>query len=245
MRILGLDLETTGLEIQKDRILKLGVALLDTAISFKQPLIEKEWTLWHTSYPPVKPDAFVAHGIHSKTCEEFGESPMEVLQQLTLWCESHEIKILMGHNSNNFDIPMIIANCDAFAPHCKSYFEKALKIDSAQDIPYPDIIQTRKLSHLAAEHGFINPFPHSALSDIRTMFEIFSRYSEQIDLILSRAKSKTITIQAGVDFHTKEYAKARRFNWDSQNQRWLKKIKECDLDKEIAEAQFAIKIVNE
>lgn len=238
MRILGLDVETTGLDLKKDRVLKLGAILYDTEKN-RAPLFEFEWGLWHDSYPPIQPDAYQVHSLEQKSCAEFGLDPERVLRRLVQVCERHGVTTLLAHNGNQFDFPMLFSMCDAFATNCLSFFQKSLKIDTMTDVLYPETIQTRKLTHLAAEHGFVNPFPHSSLSDIRTMFEIFFRYP--LDETLKRARSPQMTIGAMVDFHSRDLAKARRFSWDGQ--RWIKKIKECDLDKEKKEAKFEVIIL--
>jgi DNA polymerase-3 subunit epsilon len=240
-RLLGLDLETTGLDIKADRIIKLGMILIDTG--GKAPLFEKEWTLWHDDYPPISESAYQTHGIEEKDAREFGSSPVAFYPELSRFINRSGVDYIVAHNGNHFDFPMLDGNANAYDPSVRSLFDHIPKIDTATDIPYPPSIQTRKLSYLAAEHGFLNPFPHSTLSDIRTMFEILKRYP--LEVVIERAKSETIQIHAKVVFETRQLAKDKRFYWDGPTQRWLKKIKACDFDAEVASAEFEIKIIKE
>jgi DNA polymerase III alpha subunit (gram-positive type) len=234
MRFLGIDLETTGLDISADRILKLGICLYD----HKDCVLEREWTLFEDTYPPIKPEAFAVHGIKLDQVREFGDRPNEFFPKLAILIKRSKVDYMVAHNGTRFDFPMLLKSIERDAPESVEVFKHTAKIDTALDLPVPETIQTRKLVHLAAEHGFLNPFPHSTLSDVKTMMSLFFRYP--IEETLKRAASPTITIQAKVNFSTRELAKARRYAWDTDNQRWLKKVKLCDLEQELDGAEFEI-----
>jgi DNA polymerase III alpha subunit (gram-positive type) len=236
LRLLGIDLETTGLDLKKDRILKFGAILMDTKV--KTPLFEKEWTLWHDSYPDTEKEALEVHHITRAQCVEFGQDPLTFYPELVQFLERLKIDFIVAHNGTNFDFPMLEGNLEAFYGTGKSYFKKLKKMDTALDVPYPPKMATRKLVHLAAEHGFLNPFPHSTLSDIRTMFKVLEAYS--LEEVVARSESPALTLCAKVVYETRELAKARRFYWDQEKQRWLKKVKACDLNFEIENADFEI-----
>jgi DNA polymerase-3 subunit epsilon len=108
-------------------------------------------------------------------------------------------------------------------------------VDSSVDVPYPEHIQTRKLTHLAAEHKFVNPFAHRAVTDVLTMLQVCSQYSWS-ELIES-AKQPNITIRAMVTFNDKEKAKSTGYRWDGENKVWLKNIKANRRDEEVQRAQ--------
>ena len=51
------------------------------------------------------------------------------------------------------------------------------------------------------------------------------------DAVLRRASSPTLTLHADVPFALNALPKALRFQWEPDTKRWLRKTKECDLDK--------------
>jgi DNA polymerase III subunit epsilon len=122
-------------------------------------------------------------------------------------------------------------------------------IDTALDIKYPDRIKTRSLLCLAAEHGFLNPFPHRAVFDVMTMLRIFSLYDPQA--ALEYARQPILTLEALVSFDDKELAKARAYRWlpapgasPGAKKKWLKELRESDAAKEIADAGFPVQIIH-
>lgn len=114
-------------------------------------------------------------------------------------------------------------------------------IDTMTDVPYPPHIRTRSLPYLAAEHGFVNPFPHRALFDVATMIKIAGLYD--FDEILKYANSPNLWIRATVSFDDKQLAKDRHFRWDPTNKLWVKQVKEMNLDYEEEKADFPIDLL--
>lgn len=226
-RLAGLDLETTGLDLKKDRILKMGIVITEGSTS----LLEKEWILFDDTYPESTKEALDVHSIKREHSIEFGGRPREAYEALTELFEKHSVDYIVAHNGTKFDFPMLYGNLEAFHPYLRSHFQKIKKIDTTIDVPYPSHIKTRKLNYLAIEHGFMNPFPHSTLSDVRTMLKILQQYSW--NEVLLRSQSPTIVVQAVVDFNTKDLAKARGFQWNAENKKWTKSIKEIDWLEEI------------
>jgi DNA polymerase-3 subunit epsilon len=96
-------------------------------------------------------------------------------------------------------------------------------IDTLTDVPYPNEIVTRKLNFLAAEHGFLNPFPHRAIFDTLTMLKVFSLYA--IDHVVEDMKSPLVKIMAQVSYEEKSKAKDLGFRWDPQNRHWYMEIR--------------------
>ena len=114
-------------------------------------------------------------------------------------------------------------------------------IDTITDVPYPDRIKSRGLVHLAADHGFLNPFPHRALFDAMTMLKIVSMYD--INDIIELAASPNVWVRAAVSIDDRQKAKDRRYFWDPENKFWVKQIKEINLAKEEAEANFPLDLL--
>ena len=107
----------------------------------------------------------------------------------------------------------------------------------------PPAITTRKLTHLAAEHGFLNPFPHRAVSDVLTMLKVLSHYD--IAPVLESARQPSFTVKACVSYDDREKAKARGYRWDAARKIWTKIVKGHRLNDEIeaCKPEFAVVIL--
>ena len=73
------------------------------------------------------------------------------------------------------------------ALHKKPYKGKRLTCGKIAGVLNDEKIKTRSLPYLAADHGFLNPFPHRALFDVMTMIQIAGMYD--INEILKYADS--------------------------------------------------------
>jgi DNA polymerase-3 subunit epsilon len=95
---------------------------------------------------------------------------------------------------------------------------------------------TRKLVHLAAEHGFINPFAHRAMFDVLTMLMIFQRYDPAAALAL--AKEPVVTLKACVSYDDREKAKSRGYRW--KDRQWLKAVRASEVEPERKDCGFTV-----
>ncbi len=170
----------------------------------------------------------------------------DYLRQFSMETKSayNALNMLMGkcdyvvaHNGTNFDRPFytLASNLAVGKVVDKPW------IDTSTDLPYPPEIQTRKLTHLAAEHKFINPFPHRAITDVLTMLNILSMYD--INKVIEYSKAVNIKIMAGVTFETKDKASSRGYRWNASSKQWEKTIKDFLLDPEIKNSPFEIKVI--
>lgn len=121
-------------------------------------------------------------------------------------------------------------------------------IDTTEDVPYPLEVKTRKLTHLAAEHGFVNPFPHRAVTDVLTTLRILSFYSTEEVERYAKAESKTLVANFERDdpeFEVKKDAVKRNgYRWTGAPEyQWKKSIKDFQVEEECAIlAQGEIKV---
>src|SRR5690349_19859099 len=117
-------------------------------------------------YPESPPQLVELTGITDEMLKKRGVYPGKALDQLTRLM--NEADYVVAHNGANFDKPIYRMECQR---HSITASGKPW-IDSRTDVPYPSKIKARKLTHLAAEHGFANPFQHRALFDCLTMLKI-------------------------------------------------------------------------
>jgi DNA polymerase-3 subunit epsilon len=240
MLVFGFDTETTGLDVEKDHITQVGGVVWDTSPNaLKRAKYKVDLTLKGDHLPEqLDPKVTEVTGLVRKDLDDWGFNPVFVLEAVAVAMERCDA--IVAHNGNAFDKPMWENNCKR---HGVTFPEK-LWIDTSCDIEFPAGITTRRLTHLAAEHGFVNPFPHDAISDVLTMLKIAQLYDWQ--RTLEYAKAPTLIIKAETTFAQKELAKKQNFRWDGDKKMWSKSIKQFQLEearKAALEAGFKITVL--
>jgi DNA polymerase-3 subunit epsilon len=234
MLVAGLDLETTGLSVDNDVIVEVGCVMWDTdtnradysfSYCLKREVTAEQYQMM-AQVSHITP-AHIARGQDAKAILKLVAQTMK------------NADFMMAHNGNMFDKPMLVNDAARLGVELPEKFW----IDSTCDIEYPEQIKTRKLIHLAAEHGFVNPFPHQAAADVSTMLQVAARYNwEQI---FKWAKSPVLTVKAETNFSQKELAKKQNYYWNGEAKEWTKTIKEFQLEdvkKAALEAGFKITV---
>lgn len=235
MPVVGfLDLETTGLDFEKDQITEIG-------------FVRKEWGakkahavshryLYNGDldiYKEVPEFITDLTGIDTELLRLNGGPPAAVL--MALWSAMNKCDYIMAHNGEGFDKPMLNAKFDEYGiSRCDKHW-----LDSQHDIMWP--YTSRRLVHLCLEAGFMNPFPHDALSDVLSMIRVVEwaegRFYKDFDELVTFSKEPWIYIKANVSYNDRQLAKDARFRWESIGDKtfpktWVKKIKESHLGKE-------------
>lgn len=219
MLVLGLDLETTGLNPSEDEIIEVGAVIWDTK---RQAPVKMYNELVHAQNK-LSPEITRITGITDEDLTNWGVSPQEAfinLEALAAKCE-----YIVAHNGLGFDKLFI----DRYLKSMTDVKIDLPWIDTLTDLPYPEDLKTRKLSYVAAEHGFLNPFAHRALFDVLTMLKVFSSYSvsETIEL----ASSPMVRVVAHVSFEEKDKAKSLGFRWDPSRREWFSGLREVQAKK--------------
>lgn len=224
--VLGYDLETTSADPETCQIVEMGLVFWDTEL--KSILIAESLLVRGAK---ISPENQAIHGITEPMCETVGLYERDAVRK---FLDYAQVSYIVSHNGNKFDN---IIMKRLFKQYGVTFLDKGW-IDTITDIPYPDSIKTRKLTHLAAEHGFINPFPHRALFDVMTMLKVMSFYD--FDEIVQLSKEKILRVVAKVEFNQREKAKARGYNWDTVMKVWYKDMKESHYNYEKLDAPFEI-----
>jgi DNA polymerase-3 subunit epsilon len=233
MLILGLDFETTFLspvDVSKLRITEIGAVLYDW--DTKKPLEIMSKLIYSDEYPKSPPELVELTGITDEMLDLYGEIPPPQLRELN--CLMAQADYVVAHNGNGFDKPIYEAEC---LRHNIVRVEKPW-IDTRVDIQYPANIKSRKLTYLAAEHGFANPFQHRALFDVLTMMHILEKYD--LDKVIALSKEDSYIVTANVSFQNKDKAKGRGYFWNAPDKLWQKEVKESTLDDEKNHGEFNV-----
>lgn len=243
MRLLGIDFESTGLDPLSDRITEIGAALWD--VETQRPLTTIGVFCHDETYPEFSKETLEMMGrvcgITLPILKEFGTSAKANLQWLDHFCSKHKVDYLVAHNAFNYDKPLLMSELSRHgidAPCLRSL----PWLDTRTDIPFATEPDSRKLKHLAGDHGFLNPFAHRAVFDVLTMLRVLSHYD--INEVLAYQKIPFMVVRAMVSFDQKDLAKARRYSWEKIGEKtytkmWVKLVKQNKCDEEIAECKKA------
>jgi DNA polymerase-3 subunit epsilon len=240
MLVCGLDIESTGLSVTEDRIIEVGAVLWDT--ERKTPLL----VFSHLVNPciPISKEITEITGIAQDDLDRYGRPVTEVLSELNVILEKADT--IVGHNALGFDKPFLE---NELARNGLPVVPRPW-IDTSVDVLYPESIKTRKLVHLAAEHGFINPFAHRAFSDVLTMLSVLNFYDAEEVYKTSLEPSVTLLAQLKKPWQDPapegkkdtDLARGLGYRWNGTLKQWLKVVKKSRLEAEIAAAPFSVQV---
>lgn len=231
-RVLGIDFETTFINengISACRILEFGAVLWDVE---RKRAIESRAGL-------VKPDVY-AHDPRSESLCGITEdmilnasySTLGALEEIAILADQADY--FVAHNGLGFDKIVM----EEESKRVNYFSMKQLPwIDTQCDLPFPKEIETRKLSYLSTEYGFLNPFPHQAISDVSAMLTLFSKF--EFETVKKYAHAKTFILKSimpppwkGGPSNGNELHKAHGFKFQGDVKEWHKKVKDFDLESE-------------
>lgn len=228
--LLALDLETNALVVSIARPTQIGVNLYST--EFAKSISSKEDLTYQYDYPPMLQEAEAVSGISADLLKKFGKHPREVLKNLLPVIEDADF--LVGHNCTNFDKPILEHE---FKRHRLELPEKVW-LDTSTDLKFAPNITSRRLIHLAVEHGIQVDISktHSALYDATLSLELLLKYD--LNETIERAKSPMVKVIAEISREKNDLVKRKRFMWDPEKRVWHKTIKEFDLQKFLEDCNF-------
>jgi DNA polymerase-3 subunit epsilon len=235
MLLIGIDFETTGMSPEKHAVIEVGAILWDTDLRapirvigyLVNPRKDCEWD----------PEAMAKNGLSQELCQKYGYEDERALKQLLVWYQQAEIAC--AHNGTKFDRPFFSAWCAHYGYDDQP---KKLWIDTDTDIDFSRG-QSHHLDYMAADHRFLNPFPHRAVFDVMTMLKIMDEHD--CAKIIESAKEPKIIVQALVSFENNNLARVRNYRphyEDGRFKAWLKTINQRDYAKEAEEAGFPVRI---
>lgn len=241
--ILGIDFETTGKDTSKDEIIEIGAVLWDctkgTPVKVLSELLCCE-NIWQNA-TATKEKIEQITGIAYEHLEQYGIPPIDGLEKLSAMMRTPNLMAVVAHNGNEFDKPLLLN----VAKRRGVEIPEVKWIDTMIDIPYGSHVQTRKLSYLAAEHGFVNPFAHRAIFDVLTMLKVLQQYDIEWVFKLSQEPSVTLVANTTPPWEdggaSNEEAKSRGYRFQSETKRWIKLVKESQVQAEKSSAPFSLR----
>lgn len=225
MILLSLDFETTGLDFEKDRVIEIGAVLYSTG----QKKCMENFGCLVKSEVRVTDEITKITGIHQSALDKFGWEETDAFDYLQ--CIMEQADAFVGHNVIRFDSKMYKAGVSRLNLKAvnKPWMDTMIDIKGHEG---------KKLSYLAADHGILNLFPHSAMADCQTVLTIIEKYD--IDVIVERSKTPTVYIQAHHKRYENELVKKQKFRWNPDHKIWWKAVKECDVQELEKACQFPI-----
>lgn len=243
MLILGIDLEgmsenlvENGVNLEKDRVTEIGAVLWDTRIN--QPIKVYSELIDEKDRLPMTEEIIDLTGIDEQLLEEWGLKGEEIQMALNrLAIIMKKADFLMAHNGEKYDKPML----EALFKRFDVAFPQKVWIDTVFDIEYPKKIHQKNMAALEHAHGFINPFPHRAVTDVLSMLKIASHYDfERMATLASSSKVRIIAKLKAPNWKDKEQVETfnkiknrvsrARFQWNPGNKTWSKMIHKVLLD---------------
>lgn len=228
MKILGLDFETTGLEPEYDRVIELGAVLWDTELRTPVRILSELILPDPDGLKELSQEVMDVTGLTKELINEYGRGFSQVLNY-EFQSMLSQAEFIVAHNAP-FDAAFLQKELIRVNKTWEDQFKHLKWIDTRTDLPRHAYTKGKSasLGYMAADHGFINPFPHRAVTDVLTMLKLMDHYP--MDAIVERAKSPTITVCAKVSFEEKDLAKTAGFHWEPKAKLWLMNVKECDLN---------------
>lgn len=227
MILIGVDFETTGLNYENDRIIEVGAILYSTG---QRKCLESSGYLVKSDVP-ISTHITSLTGVSQSAVDKFGYGSKDALEAFLDMAEQADA--FVGQNIIQFDKRFL----EAWAKREGLVIPNKLWIDTRTDLPG---VESKHLGYMAADHGFLNMFPHSALSDVQTVLKLISMYD--ITKIVERAQSPNVVLLAHQSQADNNLAKERRFRWNPEYRCWWKVIKQMDMDEEVKAASFNVSV---
>lgn len=237
-KVLGFDIETTGLDVANDRIIEVGAAVWCTEDKVPLEMFSCFVMPNSVSHQTLSPEITKLTGIKQEWIERYGEPLTHAVDQLNRIISQYDVEYVVAHNGENYDKPLYCAEVKRLGVPC-GLAERLPWIDTRQDLPFREEPQSRRLTHLATDHGFLNPFQHRALFDVLTMLRVMSFYD--FNDIVKLSQVPWVTLRALVDYDNREKAKELRYGWEQVGDKkypkcWVKRVRANRVEEETAQA---------
>ena len=232
MRILCLDVESTGLNPEKDQITEWGAALYDS--DTKQPVRVSGFLIKGVF---ISEEITRITHITQSMVDTYGVSPEAGLS--AIYGLAQQAEMLCGHN-----FPFDRSFLDAESKRQGKALIALPAIDTRTDLP-PEAYKKGKsasLRYLAADHGFCYD-AHRAVNDVLATLKLLSMYD--LDTVIKRSQIPNVEVRAVVDYDDRLLAKERGYYWKSELKQWRRPMKLNEVDAEKQSAPFPVILCEE
>ena len=221
----AVDVETTGLDQQKDQIIEIGIRLFKfNRLTGEILSLDQDYSAFQDPGIPLSKEIVELTGI---TDEMLKGQKIDIPRVNTLL---ESAQIIVAHNAG-FDRPFIDRLASVSTQKIWGCSFKQIDWESKG---YP----SQKLDILSIYHGFLTD-SHRALNDADALLFLLSQKDSQTHApyfieLMSNAKKPSITMMAvNSPFESKDALKGRNYRWDGQNRYWYKQIAKEQLESEM------------
>lgn len=217
---LYLDLETTGLDHNREKIIEIGAVLFRLNLdNGKISEILEEYNAFQDPGKPIPSEITRLTGIDDSMVAG-QEMDREKVASLL-----NQAELVLSHNAA-FDRAFL----DPEFPQSKD----SVWACSMIQVPWRALgFPCKGLSHLCMEHGFFYD-GHRALHDVKAALQLLTMDNDgltYLQRIASESALKTFLVEAvGSPFESKDLLKARQFRWNPAKRVWWKEVAEPDLE---------------
>jgi DNA polymerase-3 subunit epsilon len=213
-----IDLETTGLDPEKDEVIEVGAILYSVKY---QTVLEQFSTLLGVKENPMESINRIP------TQSTWEGSDLRAKDLLYGFLERSDY--FVAHNKE-FDSKWPLLD-----------FVNVPWLCTYEDFIWPHNSKPSNLITTALNHGIGVTKAHRALSDCQLIAELFDRTEDLQGLFeraIARANEPRYLVIAQVSFDQKDLAKSAGFYWQPDGKLWVKKLRESDLSIESSQWQF-------
>ena len=248
MIVCGIDCETTGLDIKKDRITEIGAVLFDASKNWAK-LETMNFFVYEPDYAPLSEEIVQITGITDEILKTQGLPFSTVHSALMRFTTG--VGCFMAHNAA-FDKGILDSEC---ARQGREKFDKDW-ICTALDLKSNRQFKSWRLAHLALDYGVtVNPkLLHRAVNDVELMGQMLAEAKADVHSMIKFMLTPNIVVQACIPApwtdggKGKEAAQKRGYFWERPKysdetfaKMWVKVLKEDEYEAELKEAPFETK----
>lgn len=212
-----LDLETTGLDARRDKIIEIGILQFMVHADNPPEIVECYSAVEDPQMPLPKEIAEIT----GLTDNVLAGRKIDWLKVRLLMQTS---SIVIAHNAD-FDRSFLEARPELAGLAC--HWGCSVKHILWRKKGFT----TRSLNYLAADHGFINPFAHRALFDCATTFRLVAPHLNE--LVKNSYEPEIVVSATGAAFEKKDALRTQGYRWDQEVRVWKKRVLNVELPEEI------------
>lgn len=251
----AIDFESTGLDVQKERITEYGAILFEEKEGSVSEISRAGALIYEPDYAPLSKEVIEVTGITDEMLKLKGVPFLRLVYGLVSMFQTTQWpQVFVAHNKG-FDEQIFKWEMKRHKEELLTHFgvgelDKIFDIPwlcTIEDIKHPDKFKCKKLSHLALDYGVIvNPnLLHRAVDDVELLVRMIYEGEISLDAMAEFAQTPWIVVRAlvpspygkGNDGGAgKEAAKECGFGWKKPwgsqveyGDVWVKRIKETDM----------------
>jgi len=227
MIVVGLDIESTGLDKVKDRPIEVGMTLWTT--NFNRGL-ETRSILIQSDGVKVTDEITEITGINQgmvDSKQSWAYQPDDAFDEVMYFVD--QASAIVVFNGRRFDIPMFKAWASRLG---KTWPEKPIIDLFDGDMPATSTaispaMRGQELITMCAKEGIYYD-AHEAGADVSAMLRLMAK--RPFDMVWQRAQSPIVIVQSQQGRNENEKVKKHRFRWNPIEKIWWKSVKRLDLE---------------